>query len=183
MVSPNKCASSTPYRTPMKGMMKLCYVFLSCSASLPPVQPDAGNVGVKGYMSQVLRIFKIKGFPRVGPFLNAFPPWGSDPGCGGESPLTQAGDHGWAWTLGMANPSCEYPRALVLLSYPEAGLVMVGLMIFFSFLLNLPIIFFCSSPEFCLVLNPSRWKTRLQMKVTLIQSLKTTRLQKRLRWE
>lgn len=110
-------------------------------------------------VSQVLKMFKIKGFPRVGPFPNAFPQWGSDPGCSGESRLPPSwgpwGRHKpWAW---QTCPEPGYPRALVLLRYPEVGLVMVRLPIFFFF--NLPIIFFRSPPEFCLeVLNPSRWK-------------------------
>lgn len=45
----------------------------------------------------------------------------------------------WPRTLGMANTSCKYPRALALLSYPEVVLLMVGLVIFFFF--NLPVTF------------------------------------------
>lgn len=95
-------------------MMKLCYVFPSCLASLLPVQSDAGNVGVNGYMSQALRLFKIKGIPRVRTFLHALPQCGNDPGCSGKSPLPPSwgpwsGHEPWAWQTRPASTPEPWP--------------------------------------------------------------------------
>lgn len=75
IVSPNKCESSTPYRTQMKGVMKLCYVFPRCLASLLPVQLDGGSRSEGIHVASVKDI-KNEGIPSSGTFSECFCPVG-----------------------------------------------------------------------------------------------------------
>lgn len=74
---------------------------------------------MNGYMSQVLRVFKIKGFPQVGTFPHALPQCGNDPGCSGESPLPPSwgpwsGHEPWVWQTCPASTPEPWPSWVIL---------------------------------------------------------------------